>query len=160
MRKIFIFKTILDLMFIMSIFGILGFPFRFFLEEGVKINGYDIETQTVAGKTILFFSFIAYLGFVYVLYLFKKTGYLLLRKKIFDLQIIANLNKVGWLLLLITTLLEVPIFFYNVTFKQNIEYNFRFNTPFFSIAIGLFFMIISEILKIAKRMKEENDLTI
>lgn len=160
MRKIFILKTILDVIFIMSFFTVFSLLFMPFLEEHVKINGYDVETKTIAGKIVLFFSSVAYLAFFYVLYLFRQIAYWLLRRKIFDKKITNNLNKIGFLLILITILIEIPMLYYNITTRKNVEYGIRIYSTFFSIAIGLFFMIVSKIVEISISLKEENELTI
>jgi hypothetical protein len=47
-----------------------------------------------------------------------------------------------------------------IHFKQEISLEFGLNTHLTLICLGLFFMVLSEVFKIAKTAKQENDLTI
>lgn len=159
MRKIFILKTVLDLLFILSIFGVLTF-ILFFLEDTIRVNGYDITTDTLSAKIVLWFWYIGYLLFVYTIYLFRKTAYLFLRVRIFNEKVVKNLNKIGLLLIIITIFTDVSVMIYSVIEHKGIGIRFDTNSVLFKIAMGLLFMVLSEVLKISTRMKQENDLTI
>ncbi|RIY38167.1 hypothetical protein CKY20_01060 [Capnocytophaga canis] len=159
MRKIFILKTILDLLFILSIFGVLSF-ISFFLEETIRVNGYDVTADTLFAKIVLWLWYIGYLLFIYILYLFRKTAYLFLRVRIFNEKVVKNLNKIGILLIIITICTDISLMIYSVIERKNIGLRLDTNPVLFKIAVGLLFMTLSEVLKISTKMKEENDLTI
>ncbi|WP_172914549.1 DUF2975 domain-containing protein [Capnocytophaga canis] len=159
MRKIFILKTILDLLFILSIFGVLIF-ISFFLEETIRVNGYDVTADTLFAKIVLWLWYIGYLLFIYILYLFRKTAYLFLRVRIFNEKVVKNLNKIGILLIIITICTDISLMIYSVIERKNIGLRLDTNPVLFKIAVGLLFMTLSEVLKISTKMKEENDLTI
>ncbi|MFJ1491691.1 DUF2975 domain-containing protein [Capnocytophaga canis] len=159
MRKIFILKTILDLLFILSIFGVLSF-ISFFLEETIRVNGYDVTADTLFAKIVLWLWYIGYLLFIYILYLFRKTAYLFLRVRIFNEKVVKNLNKIGILLIIITICTDISLMIYSVIERKNIGIRLDTNPMLFKIAVGLLFMTLSEVLKISTKMKEENDLTI
>ncbi|MFK8283934.1 DUF2975 domain-containing protein [Capnocytophaga canis] len=159
MRKIFILKTILDLLFILSIFGVLSF-ISFFLEETIRVNGYDVTADTLFAKIVLWLWYIGYLLFIYILYLFRKTAYLFLRVRIFNEKVVKNLNKIGILLIIITICTDVSLMIYSVIERKNIGLRLDTNPVLFKVAVGLLFMTLSEVLKISTKMKEENDLTI
>ncbi|CEN49702.1 DUF2975 domain-containing protein [Capnocytophaga canis] len=159
MRKIFILKTILDLLFILSIFGVLSF-ISFFLEETIRVNGYDVTADTLFAKIVLWLWYIGYLLFIYILYLFRKTAYLFLRVRIFNEKVVKNLNKIGILLIIITICTDISLMIYSVIERKNIGFRLDTNPVLFKIAVGLLFMTLSQVLKISTKMKEENDLTI
>ncbi|ATA73305.1 DUF2975 domain-containing protein [Capnocytophaga canis] len=159
MRKIFILKTILDLLFILSIFGVLSF-ISFFLEETIRVNGYDVTADTLFAKIVLWLWYIGYLLFIYILYLFRKTAYLFLRVRIFNEKVVKNLNKIGILLIIITICTDISLMIYSVIERKNIGIRLDTNPVLFKVAVGLLFMTLSEVLKISTKMKEENDLTI
>ena len=50
--------------------------------------------------------------------------------------------------------------FYNNRLEIGMETSGLFKNYFFIIAVGLFFIFLSEIFKIAKQHKEENELTV
>ncbi|ATA89747.1 DUF2975 domain-containing protein [Capnocytophaga stomatis] len=159
MRKVFILKTILDLLFILSLFGVLSF-ISFFMEDTIKVNGYNVTAGTLSAKIVLCFWYIGYLLFVYGIYLFRKTAYLFLRVRIFNEKVIKNLNKIGILLIIITICTDVSLMIYSAIEHKNIGFRLDTNPVLFKIAVGLLFMTLSEVLKISTRMKEENELTI
>lgn len=51
---------------------------------------------------------------------------------------------------------------YNTFHDSKVESLFEtnFDTALLEISLGLFFMVLSEVFKIAKNLKEENDLTL
>ncbi|MDO4229408.1 MAG: DUF2975 domain-containing protein [Capnocytophaga sp.] len=160
MRSVFVLKTILDILFIFTIFGLLNFPILFFFEAEVVIENTEINIKTLNGKIVLGCFFVAYAIFTYVIYLFRRTAYLLLRRRIFDEKIIQNLYRIGVSLIVMAIFTKLPIIFYVTISKTFYSLNIT-NYPFlFNIAVGLFFMIMSKVMLIAKNMKEENELTV
>ncbi|WGU70244.1 DUF2975 domain-containing protein [Capnocytophaga canimorsus] len=132
----------------------------FFLEETIRVNGYDVTADTLFAKIVLWLWYIGYLLFIYILYLFRKTAYLFLRVRIFNEKVVKNLNKIGILLIIITICTDISLMIYSVIERKNIGLRLDTNPVLFKIAVGLLFMTLSEVLKISTKMKEENDLTI
>jgi len=56
----------------------------------------------------------------------------------------------------------IPLFAYKLIQKNNstIDFGGGFDSFLFTACLALFFMILSEVFKISKTIKEENDLTI
>ena len=50
--------------------------------------------------------------------------------------------------------------FYTTYYQQKVSLELGLNQHIIIICLGLFFMVLSEIFKIAKNAKQENDLTI
>ena len=96
--------------------------------------------------------------------LFKKLVYDFSPTNIFTSLQIFYLNRIGKLIIGIT-ITEITVdfllkIFYNNRIEASIKTSGLFEKYFFIIAVGLFFIFLSEIFKIAKQHKEENDLTI
>ena len=140
-------------------FGVLQIIYLF-VEESFSINGVEIDLRTTAGKVTFTIGYLAYLAFLYVVYLLRQTAYLFLRRKIFDERVITNLYRVGVLLLVISVSIQLSLLVYTVLEKRMTQLNLQLFPAFFNIAIGFFFLIVSQILKITQKLKQENDLTI
>jgi hypothetical protein len=54
----------------------------------------------------------------------------------------------------------VPSFLYRLLYKSKFEIDLSFSPFILTLALGLFFMVLSEVFKIARTAKEENELTI
>lgn len=170
MRKIFILRSILHFMVFFMVLGAIGLvifvPIALFVPDAdipVKIKGVTVELNDVGTKIILVISTIAYLLYVYSIYLLKKTVNLFISKNIFAPEVIRNLKNIGKLFIIVALMLSVPLFVYQVVFTRHIGFeltSYYSDSMLFNIAIGLFFMILSEVFKMAKNFKEENELTI
>lgn len=170
MRKIFILRSILHFMVFFMVLGAIGLvifvPIVLFVPDAdipVKIKGVSVELNDVGAKIILVISTIAYLLYVYSIYLLKKTVNLFISKNIFAPEVIRNLKNIGKLFIIVALMLSVPLFVYQVVFTRHIDFeltSYYSDSMLFNIAIGLFFMILSEVFKMAKNFKEENELTI
>jgi hypothetical protein len=129
----------------------------------VKIKGVAVEINNIGAKILLVVSVIAYLLYVYAVFLLKKTISLFIERKIFDNQVIKNLNNIGKLFITVALMMSVPLFLYQVLYTRHIEMeltSYYTDSMLFNVAIGLFFMILSEVFKMAGNLKEENELTI
>lgn len=129
----------------------------------IKINGVvNSSFDSVYSKIGLVVSVLSYFLFVYAIYLFKKTINLFIKGNIFDDQVILNLNRIGKIFIIVTLITNGLEFILKVTTTQKAELmiNSGFDSFLFTISIGLFFIIMSEVFKISKKIKEENELTI
>ncbi|MDY0089154.1 MAG: DUF2975 domain-containing protein [Flavobacteriaceae bacterium] len=170
MRKIFILRSILHFMLFFLIMGAIGLiifvPIILFVPDAdipVKIKGVAVEINNIGAKILLVVSVIAYLLYVYAVFLLKKTISLFIERKIFDNQVIKNLNNIGKLFITVALMMSVPLFLYQVLYTRHIEMeltSYYTDSMLFNVAIGLFFMILSEVFKMAGNLKEENELTI
>ena len=52
-----------------------------------------------------------------------------------------------------------PLFLYNTLIEGTIEIDFGTDSIFI-IGLSLFFMVLSDVFRMAKKIKEENDLTV
>ena len=167
MRKINILKAIVYLLWILSmpiVLVIIGFSIAiFFVDLGdlnIKINSIGLNTDTLFSKTLLVVSALNYLLIIAALYFFKKVLNHFVRVKIFEETVISSFKKAGNLLL-VSGIISFTISIINkVYFEQKISLEFGLNQHLVIICLGLFFLTLSEIFKIAKHQKQENDLTI
>ena len=84
------------------------------------------------------------------------------RLKVFDEVVLKNFNKIGYLLITAAFLTGITSTIYKVYYmsKVTVAFNFTFSPFILLVCLGLFFMVLSEIFGISKKLKEENELTI
>lgn len=170
MRKLHILKTLIDFFFIILLFTAFGMlvllSLLLFSGENfdlpVVVHGNKVEMAQLGGRIVMVFSVVAYGLFVYTIYLFKRIVRLFVQTKIFHHYIIKSFNRIGICFILICLMLHVPRFIYRINHGR-IEFDLigdLLNSFWFLLIIGLFFMVLSSIFKIAKNAKEENELTV
>lgn len=167
MKKIHILKAIVDFVWILTCllipFIIVFIPFLFIYDIkdlDVTISDINLSTLTIYGKLLISISLISYLMLIYSLFLFRRVLGYFLRLKIFDIHVIKIFKKIG-VLLSISGLISFSIsIISNLYFNQKFKLEIGMNEHIVILCLGLFFMILSEIFKIAKNTKQENDLTI
>lgn len=167
MRKIHILKAIVDFVWFISVPAILILlvliPGIFFIDItflDFKMNNIHLTANNVVSKILIDFLALAYLLIIYSLFLFRKTLKFFLRSKIFDEVVIKSFSKIGTLLV-ISGLITLFISFIAIyLYSQKISFELGLNSNIIIICLGLFFMVLSEIFNIAKKTKQENDLTI
>ena len=168
MRKLNILKAIVDFIWIVSMpiipIIILLVPALFFYDNlsdlNIKINGIELISNDVFAKILMSISVILYLLIIYCIYLFKKVLLFFTRTKIFDQVVIKSFSKIGNILTLTGIMYVVISFISKAYFEQKLTIELSLNPNLILICMGLFFIILSEIFKIAKNAKQENDLTI
>lgn len=167
MRKLQILKTIIDFLWTISIPAIIiiiGSVFMIFIVDlenlNIRMNSIDFNPDNTFSKILFAISALNYLLIIGALFYFRKALYFFLRVKIFDDSVIKYFNKIGNLLA-ISGIVSLSIsLFYRTYFHQKVTLELGINQHVVIICLGLFFMILSEIFKIAKKQKQENDLTI
>jgi hypothetical protein len=70
------------------------------------------------------------------------------------------MNKIGFWLVVAAFLDGVPSLIYKVLYQKKIGFEIGLSPFLIMLCFGLFFMVLSEVFKIAKHTKEESDLTI
>ena len=175
MKKLNILKSIIDLFWIVSLplipFIFIGFILFDNSKNGFPITINEIHYDALNNKTkaILILSLMSYLVLMYCIYLFKKILRSFKMLKIFDDVVLINLKKIGFLLVLSAFLNGVPSFIYRVLYAGlgiykgeyagTVKLELGFSSFLTMLCLG-FFMVLSEVFKIAKTAKQENDLTI
>jgi type III secretory pathway component EscS len=168
MRKIHVLKSIIDFIWIVT--APIGIPlilicvpalfFYDFTDLNIKIQGINLATEGLYSKILIAFSLSNYLLLIYSLYLFRKSLRYFLNAKIFDIYIILSFRKIGNAIVLYGIVSLIISIVGQIHFKQEISLEFGLKTHLTLICLGLFFMVLSEVFKIAKTAKQENDLTI
>lgn len=165
MKKSILFKSLVDILFYLHIIGFLGIliiiPFGV-----VNINQVNmkVEDWTLLSIIIAVVSLLIYVVFLIGLFYLRKTARFLMSNKYFSERIIKNLKKSGIYFLGagVLSFLLIILFWiaklYDGKFK--LVYDLDFMIPLFLMIIGLFFIIQSETLLLAKNFKEENELTV
>lgn len=167
MKKLNFLKTIVDLVWILTIISVpflilfLGYIIISTESLGIplKINGTEIEVVDVKTKILLFFLIISSLLIVYSLFLFRKILRFFQTKKIFDIEVIRNFNKIGIMLMISSFTAGIPSLFIQVL-NKSASLEFGMNSYVLIFCLGLFFLVLGEVFTIAKKQKEENELTI
>lgn len=167
MRKINILKAIVDLLWIFSmpiVLLIFGFSITIFFvdlsELNIKINSMVLNTNDLTSKILLVIAALNYLLIIAALYFFRKVLHYFIRVKIFEELVITSFKKIGNLLVISGIISLITSMLSKVYFEQNISLEIGLNQHLVIICFGLFFLVLSEIFKIAKHQKQENDLTI
>jgi len=172
MKNAKIFEFLVDLLFVFHCIGLAGFLFIFplgiFTTQTVNVKmedfNYNINELPQMYWVFIGISFIAYIIFLMGLYFLRKVAKQLISKQIFSSKIILNLKKSGKYLLasgMSVLIMYILIWLFKLlNGKIELVYGDNVMVPFFLMIVGLFFIIHSKALLIAKETKEENDLTI
>lgn len=171
MKKLYILKALVDLLWFFSIIVIatmaIFLPFLFFSSEPmdiqIKIGETKVTAMDLATKFMLLGLVIAYCFFVYGLFLFRKVLVLFSKRQIFEDSVIVLLNKIGKFFLIASLLAVLMDFLGKLYIESRVEFGIEggfFDSFLFTASLGLFFMVLSEVFANAKNIKEENDLTI
>lgn len=165
MTKTILFKTLVDILYFLHFVGLLGIliiiPFGVANINQVNLK---VEDWTWFYWLIAIISLIAYIIFLRGLYYLRKMARFLLSKRYFSEKIITNLNKSGkhFLLTGIISLILYLILWVHKIYggKVALIYDTNLLVPLFLLIIGMFFIIQSDTLNMAKNINEENELTV
>lgn len=167
MKKINVLKSIVDFIWIFTmpvILLIVGFSIAiFFIDLGdfnIKINAINFNQNDVLTKVLFVVSALNYLLIIAALYFFRKVLNHFIRVKIFEKMVIASFQKIGNLLTISGFISLIISIISKIYFEQKVTLEFGLNQHLVIICLGLFFLVLSEVFKIAKNAKQENDLTI
>jgi hypothetical protein len=167
MKKINILKWIIDLLWIFSmpvILIIIGISFATFFVDlndlSITINALDFNANSTLSKILFVISSLNYLLLILALYFFRKVLTNFLRVRVFEEVVISSFKKIGNLLTFSGFISLILSIIGKIYFEQKVSLEFGLNQHLVIICLGLFFLVLSEIFKIAKNSKQENDLTI
>ena len=165
MKKSFFFKSLVDYLYILNVGGflLLLITISFGFVEINEIKGSD-EDWSVLAISISCVSALTCIVFLRGVYYLRKIARHLLTNKYFSKQIIKYLKISGTHFLLAGVMFVVIMILRWIGKLRAGLFEFVYDTnlmvPLFLMIIGLFFMIQSEALLVAKNFKEENDLTV
>lgn len=171
MRKLNILKTLIDLFWFFSLLAsvamIIFIPYCIFHKGSIadlhlKINGEPIVDYGFATQFMLTLIVIAYGFFVHGIYQLRKLLRLFEKRIIFEQATIVLLYQIGRSFTISSLVGGIGLFVYN-SFNHgggDIDFTSGFSSFLFTLSLGLFFMVLSEVFTIAKNMKEENELTV
>lgn len=168
MKKLNILKTIVDIVWIFAMFSVplilFAVVFIFLSEDtstlNIKIIGLQVNEATIVTKLILVVMLCVYFITIYCVYLFKEILRCFQRLKIFDELVIVNFNKIGNLLIISSLISGASSFIHEFFFSEKVHLEIGINSFIVMLCTGFFFIVLSEIFKISKKLKEENELTI
>lgn len=161
-------KTILDILFWVLIFiFVSSIPFSilpFFTDIPLEVNNYKIEKITFWIFLAIFLSFLNSALFIYIVFLLRKVVRNFFKRKLFTPIQIAGLKLIGQLVIF-TSLLEIAInFMLSLNVKGRAKFGISvessYDSLWFTLALGLFFILLSQSFSYAKILQEENDLTV
>lgn len=168
MKKTFLFS--INLLYIFHFIGILNiisiFPLRVVNANQININ---VENLPILFWIITIISLLTYSIFLRGLNYLRKTAKFLLSRKPFSETITKNLKNSGKHFLLtgaFAFLLIILIPFFNNKYQYEVVSDINlisflyFITPLFLMITGMFFLIQSKMLLMAKKIENENELTI
>ena len=168
MKKINLLKAIIDFIWIiavpitapLTVFFIVFIFFEGFDDIDYQFIGIGLKINSFLGKVLLAILGINFLLLIYSLHLFRNILGYFKKVKIFDNSVIKSFNKIGTLLIVSGTSTLIIGFTSRLYFHSKVTISLGFHPYLLIIGLGLFFQILSEIFKIAKNAKQENDLTI
>jgi len=164
MKKLDLLHKLITLIFVVNIIFIAlmpGFVLIHFVSpdmvpDNVKINIHE----SIIHNAVSILRFMGYLLAVLGLYLFRKVLGLFQRRRIFDNEVIKLLKQIGQCVVAGVLLSAVPPFIYDLVVEQKFGFKDSDLGVLINLCIGLFFIVLSEVFKMAKAIKEENDLTL
>jgi len=165
MKRNILFKTLIDILFFLQCFGLLGALIILPSNIGtISQTNISLEDWNATHWAIFILSTIGYILFLIGIYFLRKMARHYLSNKQYSINIIQNLRKSGQYFILygIITVGIILIQFLEKLINATIEFTYDLNAQMSILAmiIGLFFIIQSNTLINAKKLKEENDLTV
>ena len=166
MKRLIILHALVQILFALSLF-IMFFLVPFWVLSFMsphtipfKVNGEMMAATPVIAKAFAGLVIAGIAFFIYALYIFKQTLNLFLKKRIFNPDVIKNFRLIGRSVLLGYILSGGGSILYNLSRNEgSIDFNFIAES-IFTICLGLFFFVLSEVFQTAKNIKEENELTV
>ncbi|TXE17817.1 DUF2975 domain-containing protein [Psychroserpens burtonensis] len=169
MKKLLILKSLVDFIWIVTCIPVI--PVLLFiavymfidpsiLEIPLEINNSKIEDLGLSLKISTLVLFVIVFIGIYCFYVFRKTLRYFQKHNPFSDFIINSYNTIGNLLVFSGITASVLFFVIKLVFESRIEVSLGLSPYIFIVCLGLFFMVLSEVFKVAKIAKEENQLTI
>ena len=161
MKRLALLKTLITILFILCIIT-LFFAVPFILVAAVMpgqipfdINGQPATQLGIETILVMLAVAIGFAFFTFALYLFRKLLTLFEKRKFLHDDVIKNLDQTGYAILIGYGICAVALFIYTTLVQGSMEIKFGFSSVF-TICLGLFFMVLSDVFAMAKKSKEEN----
>lgn len=148
---------------VLSVFEVSKIILNFDFQTPIKINDVEFIPNDFMSKSLVVLVLISNIIFVYSIYLFKKTTSFFEKKDVFNNEVILNLKKIGQLILISSLIKGVPLFLFYTFHVSNQHVKHKhglLNLDFPLVCLAVFFMVLAEVFKMGKQLKEENELTI
>ncbi|NRD22015.1 hypothetical protein HNV10_02095 [Winogradskyella litoriviva] len=134
------------------------------IEQNFVLFSEDVLTYKTEGMLYryIFFKLVIYAVFVVALWKLRKATKLLLNNDFHNTELIMEMFSSGKLMVLSSVALWLVDEIGNIFYKRQVVLGLSEKTLVYLsvIAMGLFLMLISTVLRDTKTIKEENDLTI
>ena len=169
MRKLIILKSLVDFVWIVTCIPMLLLMAFFTVYMFIDPNALDIvfdemtfsNTAPNYAKQIFGLLYIIMVSLlIYCLFIFRKTLRYFQKIKPFHIDVIRNFYKIGYLLSGIGVFGSLLFFIARLVSQGQFKINLGLSPFILLVCLGLFFMILSEVFKVAKQAKEENELTV
>lgn len=166
MKKLNLLKTITDILWYLSltstiIFVIVIFYLTFSSDSNsVNIDGQSIPIDSITPATLFLMSFISYLLLLFGLYLFRKILKEFQAMRLFDTAAIKLLNRIGYVVIGAGLLNFLAKFLLELLVNEHFSFTAIPNQLLIFLGSGAFFLVLSEVFDKARKLKEENALTI
>jgi len=168
MKRLSFLRKLVHIFFVACMIGLIfGFPFILmigFFPERIPAEIFDMPATDLHIEDIvyLFLELVSTIFYVYALYLFKKTLVLFEKKKVFSFDVIKLLDQTGRAIIIGCIIGAVSSFMYATLVEGAFEIDFTtgWDSSLFILGLGLFFIVLGDVFRMAKEMKEENDLTV
>jgi len=169
MKRLSLLKRFIDILRVLLIAGlVIGLPFcllLLFAPQSVPMDILDVPASDIPTiEVILITTMVASLYFAIVaLRLLSNTLVYFRDGYFFESEVALNFNRIGKAIIAGYLISSLPCIVYQ-TFTTPVIISGSFTDwltdTLFTLALGLFFIVLSEVFLAAKRMKEENDLTV
>ena len=166
MRKLVILKSLVDFIWIVTCIPMIAILLFFSVFMFVNPKSLDIvfdgEVQSSIITAQFFGLMLIIIGIIaiYCFYVFRKTLRYFQKVKPFHIDVIKNFYRIGYLLSFIGIGGSILFFIARIVLKNELKFSLGMSPYLMLICLGLFFMVLSEVFKVAKQAKEENELTI
>ena len=171
MKQPILLKTVLDICFIFLAFtfvaSLIGTAVGFYTNEfpiNIEIGGNSAHNPSITTVSLLIIKVVVSGLVLFTIYLLRQLVRNFFKGKLFNNYQIAALNLIGQLIILSTLLGTITDFLSDLLLSDSARLGFYFDFSFgsfwFILALGLFFIYLSKIFDNARKMKEENELTV
>lgn len=170
MKSLNLLKALIDLFLFFSVLGgltvLIIVPMKLIspdFEIPITIKGVAVTGSDWFSLAVILLAGIGAFFFIYAIFLIRKILILFLRREIFSDTVVGYFKLGGKCIIVSALLTSVPMFFYNMVQRNHLGIDFMgggFDSLLLSVSLGLLFIVIGEIFQHAKKMKEENELTV
>lgn len=168
MKRLYALKAIISVLFVINIIVVaFGVPFTIIyalaperIPHSLITKLHDAESGAIFSAINLVILLIGGACSAYALYCLKQVLTVFSKGKYFDLKVIEMLHKTGkytiWFCLLVSlAFLITP----TVSGSYRLKFSLNLSSIIF-LGIGLLFLVLADVFNAARKLKEENDLTV